>query len=216
VVPFDEECEQTPKGREQAMVVQCAEVWREVSNYLDGEVDRQLRAAMEGHFRGCKHCTAVLDGARNVIQLYGDERMLEVPLGFSQRLQRRLEGTTRRRGNAWGWMMALGFAALMLLSFEVGNVVRPNASDLRSDMARAGFHIPADLAVVAVSDGKIFHVPGCKFIHDKDKLQTMTAGEALRQGYAPCVRCLKKYLSESRRAGQEEAETARLEREDPE
>jgi hypothetical protein len=193
------------------MVVQCAEVWREVSNYLDGEVDPGLRTAMEEHFRGCRHCTAVLDGARNVIELYGDERMLEVPLGYSQRLHRKLEtGMAPRRGNAFGWMMALGFAALMLLSFEVGNISKLTAPDSRSDMARGGFHIPPNLAVVAVSDGKIFHVPGCKFIHDTDKLQAMTAGEALQQGYAPCVRCLRKYLSESR-AGQKEVESAKLE-----
>src|SRR5271170_5310145 len=170
------------------MVVQCEQVWREVSSFLDGELDPGMRVAMEEHFRGCKHCTAVLNGTRNVVQLYGDERMLEVPLGFSQRLHRRLEeGMPRRRGNAWGWMMALGFAALMLLSFEVGNFSQSTTVlDVRSDMARSGIHIPADLVVVAVSDGKIFHVPGCRFIHDKDKLQTMTAGEALRAGYAPC------------------------------
>jgi hypothetical protein len=199
------------------MVVQCAEVWREVSNYLDGEVDPQMRTAMEEHFRGCKHCTAVLDGARNVIQLYGDERMMEVPLGYSQRLHRRLEeGMPGRRGNAFGWMMALGFAALLLLSFEVGNVAQSTTLQIRSEQARSRIHIPADLVVVAVSDGKIFHVPGCKFIHDKDKLQTMTASEALRQGYAPCVRCLREYLSESRGVVPSEAEMARLELEDPE
>jgi hypothetical protein len=199
------------------MVVRCEEVWREVSNFLDGELAPGMHATMEDHFRGCKQCTAVLEGARNVIRLYGDERMLEVPMGFSQRLHRRLEeGIPRRRGNAFGWMMALGFAALVLLSFEVGNSSQATtALDLRSDMARSGVHIPADLVVVAVSDGKIFHVPGCRFIHDKDKLQTMTAGEALREGYVPCVRCLKKYLSESQRATQSEGQTAQLEQ-DPE
>ncbi|MGC1930596.1 MAG: zf-HC2 domain-containing protein, partial [Candidatus Nitrosopolaris sp.] len=158
-------------------------MWREISNYLEGELDPAVRTAMEEHVRGCKHCTAVLDGTRNVIQLYGDERMLEVPLGFSQRLQRKLEqGMPRRRGGAFGWMMALAFAALLLLSFEVGNVVRPGASDVRSDMARIKNHIPADLVVVAVTNGRIVHVPGCRFIHDKDKLQTMTAGVALKEG----------------------------------
>jgi hypothetical protein len=199
------------------MVVQCADVWREVSNFLDGEVDPGMRTAMEEHFRGCRQCTTVLDGTRNVIQLYGDERMLEVPLGYSQRLHRRLEaGMPRRRGNAFGWMIAFGFATLMLLSFEVGNVTGWGRSDLRSDMARSGIHIPADLSVVAVSDGKVFHLPGCKFIHDKDKLQTMTAGQALQQGYAPCVRCLKKYLSEGKIPGQNVPQSARLEQEDPE
>jgi hypothetical protein len=62
------------------MVVKCEEVWREVSNYLEGDVSPDLRAAIDEHVRGCKGFTAVLDGTRNVVQLYGDERMLEVPL----------------------------------------------------------------------------------------------------------------------------------------
>ena len=65
------------------MVVNCEHVWREVSNYLDGEVDPETRIAMELHFAQCKHCTAVLDGARNVVQLYGDDRVFELPAGFS-------------------------------------------------------------------------------------------------------------------------------------
>src|SRR5260370_37769707 len=73
------------------MVIKCEEVWREISNYLEGEVTLDLRAAIEEHVQGCKHCTAVLNGTRNVVQLYGDERMLEVPLGFSHRVHRRLE-----------------------------------------------------------------------------------------------------------------------------
>ena len=36
------------KGDE-AMVVNCEHVWREVSNYLDGEVAPDLRAAMDEH-----------------------------------------------------------------------------------------------------------------------------------------------------------------------
>ena len=36
------------------MVVNCEEVWREISNYLDGGVDAGLRTAMDEHFRGCK------------------------------------------------------------------------------------------------------------------------------------------------------------------
>ena len=46
------------------MVVNCEEVWREVSNYLDGDVDPTLRVAIEEHVRGCKHCTAVVHGTR--------------------------------------------------------------------------------------------------------------------------------------------------------
>ena len=89
------------------MVVNCEEVWREVSNYLDGEVEPTLRTAIEDHIRGCTRCAAVLDGTRNVIQLYGDDRMLEVPLGYSQRLHRRLdENMPSNRRSFLGWMVA--------------------------------------------------------------------------------------------------------------
>ena len=72
------------------MVVNCEDVWREISNYLDGDVEPSLKAAMQEHFAGCKHCTAVLDGTRNVIHLYADEQVFTVPAGFHQRLRRKL------------------------------------------------------------------------------------------------------------------------------
>ena len=70
------------------MVVNCEQVWQEISNYLEDDVDPNLRVAMEAHFRECERCRSVLEGTRNVIELYGDERMIDVPLGFSHRLQR--------------------------------------------------------------------------------------------------------------------------------
>jgi anti-sigma factor RsiW len=44
--------------------IDCKDVWRQISNYLDDEVDPGLRATMSSHFKDCAHCTAVLDGAR--------------------------------------------------------------------------------------------------------------------------------------------------------
>src|ERR1700721_3945902 len=101
------------------MVVNCEEVWREISNYLDGEIKPDLRLAMEEHIHGCERCAAVLDGTRNVIQLYGDERMLEAPLGFGRRLQHRLEeNMPRRRRNFLGWIAVGGAASLVAGGIE--------------------------------------------------------------------------------------------------
>ncbi len=66
--------------------ISCLEVWREISNYLDGEVDADLSARMEAHFKVCAHCKAVLDGTRNVVKLVGDGVEFRVPEGFSRRL----------------------------------------------------------------------------------------------------------------------------------
>ena len=57
--------------------VSCKQVWREISNYLEGDVDAGLRTAMDEHFRSCKRCASVLEGTRNVIRLYSDERMID-------------------------------------------------------------------------------------------------------------------------------------------
>jgi len=184
------------------MVVNCETVWREISNYLDGEVDPTLRAAVEEHVRGCQHCTAVLEGTRNVVQLYGDERMLEVPLGFGHRLHRRLDDNMHptRRG-FFGWMVAAAAAVLVAGSFEAATSASPRRSGLRSAHAQPGHHVPPDMMVLVYPDGKTFHASGCPYILDKTNLRTVAAKEARQEGYVPCVRCMKKYLNESAMLG---------------
>jgi anti-sigma factor (TIGR02949 family) len=71
--------------------ISCAEVWREISNYLDDEISPEMRERMEAHFKACAHCTAILDGTRNVVKLVGDGRVFQMPLGFSTRLYKKLQ-----------------------------------------------------------------------------------------------------------------------------
>jgi len=47
------------------MRVKCEQVWLEISNYLEGDVDANLRDALETHLQECKRCQAVRDGTRN-------------------------------------------------------------------------------------------------------------------------------------------------------
>src|SRR5258708_39074194 len=99
----------------QAMVVNCEHVWREVSNYLEGEVDPALRSAMDEHIRTCTRCKAVMEGTRNVIVLYGDGRTLDVPSGFSRRLEKRL-AQADHVGRRWStWSARPGPVASLLL-----------------------------------------------------------------------------------------------------
>jgi len=71
--------------------ISCYEVWREISSYLDEDISLDMRERMEAHFKVCAHCTAVLDGTRNVVGLVGDGRVFQLPEGFSQRLQEKLQ-----------------------------------------------------------------------------------------------------------------------------
>jgi hypothetical protein len=189
------------------MVVNCEQVWREISNYLDGDVDSELRAAIEEHVRGCQHCTAVLEGTRNVIQLYGDERMMEVPVGFSRRLHQRLESDlSPSRRSFLSWAVAAAASLLVAGGIAVARSSVFNRPSLRSEHSRPSSQVPPDMMVIVADDGKTFHVAGCPFIHDKTRLRTIRAEEAEKQGYAPCVRCMKKYIdaTASSRPGNDE------------
>jgi hypothetical protein len=181
------------------MVVTCEQVWPELSNYLDGEVSPDLRAAMDEHLRGCQKCSAILDGTRNVIGLYGEDSMFEPPQGFSLRLHKRLqENMPRQRGTAFGWMIAVAAALLIVGSFEIGDSSAFVAPPLRSQQAEPGTAVPPEMMVVVAEGGKLFHAgTGCPLLHDKAHLRTMTASEARREGYTPCVQCMKKYLKEN-------------------
>jgi len=70
--------------------ISCREVIRELSDYIDNDLDEKLRARITEHLAGCAHCTAIFDGTRNVIRLIGDDKTFELPAGFSARLRQRI------------------------------------------------------------------------------------------------------------------------------
>ena len=71
--------------------ISCQHVWKEISNYVDDDVDPDLRARMEAHFKICAHCKAVVDGTKNVVKLIADGVEYELPEGFSKRLYERIK-----------------------------------------------------------------------------------------------------------------------------
>ena len=70
--------------------IDCYQVRQELSDYLEGDLTPQLRLGIEEHLRTCDHCRAVYEGLRNIVRLLGDEEVIELPEGFSQRLYKRL------------------------------------------------------------------------------------------------------------------------------
>ena len=179
------------------ITMNCEQVWREISNYIDGEVDAGLRSSMEEHFQTCQRCASVLAGTRNVVALYGDERMLEVPAGFGPRLEKRLATNAAVKGSGWSrwsaWLVPVAAMVLVAGTLMLTSSSR-NWHPLRSQHAEPAKDIPPDMVVVVSSGAKLFHVPGCEFIHDKASERTLTAKEAMQEGYVPCPRCLRQYL----------------------
>jgi hypothetical protein len=175
----------------------CEYVWKEVSNYVEGELSPTIRAAMDDHFLTCQRCKSVLEGTRNVIRLYSDERMIDVPSGFGKRLEKRLAQSGRAHRHDWStwsaWLIPIAALALFTGGLRWANSLT-GAHPLRTEHAQQAHNIPPEMTVVVSEGAKDFHVPGCEFIHNKEKERTLTAREAMREGYVPCVRCMRKYL----------------------
>lgn len=73
------------------MVIDCKHVWNHISDYLDGALDAELLATVQKHLEHCEICSAILDSTRNILILTADDRVYELPLGFSERLHARLD-----------------------------------------------------------------------------------------------------------------------------
>src|SRR5579862_180929 len=73
------------------MVLECKHVWEHISGYLDGTLSPEVLEQVQRHLEHCEICSAILDSTRNILILTADERVFELPLGFSERLHARLE-----------------------------------------------------------------------------------------------------------------------------
>ena len=70
----------------------CTKLVKEVSNYLDGDIDITLRQELEEHMGGCPDCKVIIDTTHKTIQIYRGCEPYPIP----QALHNRLEQALRR------------------------------------------------------------------------------------------------------------------------
>ncbi|QHN04303.1 zf-HC2 domain-containing protein [Granulicella sp. WH15] len=80
------------------MVIECKHVWDHISGYIDDTLSEEIRRDVQKHLDHCEICSAILDSTRNIIILTADERVFELPVGFSERLHARLDLELRTAG----------------------------------------------------------------------------------------------------------------------
>lgn len=83
-------------------------------------------------------------------------------------------------------------AALILAALVVAGsaALSRTLAQLRTGHARPVAYLPG--GPIAVTElGKTFHRPKCGFIHGPAR--AISAAEAIREGYTPCIRCMKKW-----------------------
>ena len=68
----------------------CSTVRRELCGYIEGDLPLRLRVEIGDHMEACNRCRALHRDLNKTVQLLGDESILQLPVGFSQRLRERL------------------------------------------------------------------------------------------------------------------------------
>ncbi len=77
--------------------INCKEALREISEYLDGELDAALKQTLESHFKKCHHCRVVFDTTRKTIELYCDGKLFLLPDPVRSRLHAALHRKWQER-----------------------------------------------------------------------------------------------------------------------
>lgn len=72
--------------------ISCKQVTHELSNYIDGQLDPEMRSRIEKHLGLCNRCAVVLETLRKLLCIAGDENMFEMPLEFDIDWERILGG----------------------------------------------------------------------------------------------------------------------------
>ncbi len=171
------------------MVVKCEDVWREISNYFEADLDPALKRAMEEHFAQCRplqrrarwhaQCHCALRRRKQCSPcLWASTRGCTTGSPIKSKGQR----VSRR-----GWLVSVGVTGALAASAFCAAALDRFVPRPLSEMSQPARRLPERLVAV-VDGGKTFHVPGCPFMHGKYRM--VTPEEAIREGYAPCTRCM--------------------------
>ena len=75
----------------------CKGVIRELSNYIDGDVDPGLKTELERHLNHCEDCTMIVDQTKKSIEILCDSKPVELPSNVRSRLHAALREKTGQK-----------------------------------------------------------------------------------------------------------------------
>lgn len=64
----------------------CQDVIRDLSNYIDDDLDADLKRELESHVKECSDCGLVIDQTKKTIEIFCDSEPVELPSDMRNRL----------------------------------------------------------------------------------------------------------------------------------
>jgi predicted anti-sigma-YlaC factor YlaD len=67
--------------------VNCKNIIKELSNYLDDALDQPLKTSIEHHLEGCEDCRIVVDTTKHTVQIFCNSEPAPLPEETRTRLR---------------------------------------------------------------------------------------------------------------------------------
>jgi hypothetical protein len=64
--------------------ISCKRAIREVSNYIDGQIDPAVRSEIERHLHVCRRCAVVFDSTGKLLRVIGDDLVFPTPISCTR------------------------------------------------------------------------------------------------------------------------------------
>ena len=77
----------------------CKGVIREISDYIDGELDLLAKQELERHLEDCEDCKMVVDQTRLTVEIFCDSKPVELPTDVKSRLHDALRRKLHEKSN---------------------------------------------------------------------------------------------------------------------
>jgi anti-sigma factor (TIGR02949 family) len=75
----------------------CKDFLRELSDYLDEQLDPETKVELDQHVKECPNCWVVLDTTQKTVKIYKNCEAQEVPQGLQSRLMSALQEKMKAR-----------------------------------------------------------------------------------------------------------------------
>jgi anti-sigma factor RsiW len=75
----------------------CKAVIREISNYIDGELDSATQQELERHLAHCEDCAMILNQTKRSIEILCDSEPIPIPADLHSRLHAALRNTLGKK-----------------------------------------------------------------------------------------------------------------------
>ena len=73
----------------------CKGVIREISNYIDGDLDAAMKQELERHLDHCEDCAMVVNQTKMTVEIFCDSQPVELPTDVRSRLHQALQRKLR-------------------------------------------------------------------------------------------------------------------------